>query len=63
MVEQRIKPYAEKELGAVHREGQTREFRRNQVIGLLILAAAIVVFWLIRAPRGWAFPAGWWRLW
>lgn len=61
MVEQRIKPYAEKELGTAHRERQTREFRRNQVLGLLILAAAIVVFWLIRAPRGWAFPAGWWR--
>lgn len=61
MVEQRIKPHGEEAAGAAGREAQARAFRRNQVVGLLIVAGAIVVIWLLRAPRGWAFPAGWWR--
>ena len=61
MVDQRIKPHAQQQAGAARRDQQSRAFRRNQVFGLLTLAAAIVLFWLVRAPHGWAFPAGWWH--
>lgn len=63
IVDTRIKPQAEREAGVERRAQQRRTYRRNQAFGLLMLAAAIVIFWLVRAPRGWAFPAGWWRLW
>ena len=35
--------------------------RRQQIVGMLILAAAILIVTLLRA--GWhnLFPAGWWR--
>ena len=61
MVDQRIKPHAQQQVGVARRDQQARVFRRNQVFGLLILAAAIILFWLLRAPRGWAFPVGWWH--
>jgi hypothetical protein len=35
--------------------------RRQQVTGLLLIAAAIVVFALARADWHGIFPAGWWR--
>ena len=41
MVETRIKPYNEQQAEKAAREEQTRVFRRNQVFGLLIVAAAI----------------------
>jgi len=63
MVDTRIKPNAEREAAQARREQQRRIFRRNQTFGMILLIAAIVIFWLVRTPRGWAFPAGWWRLW
>ena len=45
------------------RAHQTRKFKRNQAIGILVLAAAVLVYRLLRTPSGWIFPAGWWRLW
>jgi ferric-dicitrate binding protein FerR (iron transport regulator) len=61
MVDTRIKPYAEQEAQRTKREEQRREFRRKQVFGLLILAAAICAWWLWHTNPKWIFPAGWWR--
>lgn len=62
MVETRIKPYNEQQAEKAAREEQMRVFRRNQVFGLLIVAAAIVLWWLLRTNPKWIFPPGWWRL-
>jgi len=45
------------------REAQRLAFHRNQAIGLLLLAGAVLAYRLLRTPAGWALPAGWWRLW
>lgn len=37
--------------------------RRRQVRGLLLLAAAAIVFAILRAGWHRVFTAGWWRLW
>lgn len=63
MPDRRIKPYAQQEAEAGRRAEQRRVFRRNQVFGLLMVAAAIFLVWLIRAKPGWVLPAGWWRPW
>jgi hypothetical protein len=62
MVERRIKPYAEQQAGKDARDAQQRAFRRNQIFGLLILAAAICAWWLWHTNPRWIFPTGWWRL-
>ncbi|MGA2571444.1 MAG: hypothetical protein ABSF23_13065 [Terracidiphilus sp.] len=61
LVETRIKPYNEQQAEKAARGEQTRAYRRNQVFGLLILAAAICLWWLWHTKAGWIFPAGWWR--
>jgi len=61
MVETRIKPYFEEQAEKAAREEQTRLYRRNQVIGLVLVALAILVFWLFRTNPKWIFPPGWWR--
>jgi len=49
---------------ADERRTQRRQlFRRNQMLGLLLLAGAILAFGMLRAPKGWLFPPGWWKLW
>jgi hypothetical protein len=40
---------------------RTDRLRRNQVIGILLVAAAILVFTLLRANWHDLFPQGWWR--
>ncbi len=35
--------------------------RRRQGIGLVLLAAVILIVVLLRAEKAWVFPAGWWR--
>jgi len=35
--------------------------RRRQVAGLLLIAAGILLFTLLRAGRAGLFPPGWWR--
>jgi hypothetical protein len=45
------------------REAQHRLFHRNQAIGLLLTAAAVLAWRLFHTPSGWLFPPGWWRLW
>ena len=61
MADVRIKPFNEQQAEKTAREEQTRAYRRNQVFGLLILAAAICAWWLWHTKPGWVFPAGWWR--
>jgi hypothetical protein len=60
-VERRIKPYLEQVEARERRERQHRLYRRNQAIGLLIVAAAICIWWFFRTKPGWVFPPGWWR--
>jgi uncharacterized membrane protein len=61
MVERRIKPYAQQLDEDARRQQQNRAFRRNQIFGLLILAAVILVWWLMHTNPQWIFPTGWWR--
>ena len=61
MPETRIKPHLETVAGQQRRAEQARLFRRNQVFGLLILAAAVVVWWLVHTNPRWIFPPSWWR--
>jgi hypothetical protein len=62
VVERRIKPYFEEQVELARRAEQTRVYRRNQAVGLVLVAMAILTFWLFRTNPKWIFPAGWWRL-
>ncbi len=61
MVETRIKPFAQAQTEQAHRAEQSRIFRRNQLFGLLLIAAAILAYWLLHTNPRWIFPPGWWR--
>ena len=61
MVQTRIKPYKEQVAEQTRRSEQTRLFRRNQIIGLLILAGAIVLYRFFHTLPAWIFPPGWWH--
>ncbi len=61
MVQTRIKPYLQEVAEKAARTVQLRRYRRNQVFGLVLVAAAILLFWLLRANPTWIFPPGWWR--
>jgi len=61
MVETRIKPYFEEQAEKAARKEQTRLYKRNQAIGLVLVALAILAFWLYRTDPRWIFPPGWWR--
>jgi hypothetical protein len=57
----RIKPHFEQAGQAARRAVQQRAYRRNQVFGLVLLAAAICLWWLFHTNPRWIFPPGWWR--
>jgi hypothetical protein len=40
---------------------ETGRLRRRQVMGILLIAAAILVYALVRANGHDIFPPGWWR--
>jgi hypothetical protein len=61
MVQTRIKPYLEQVAEQERRAEQTRAYRRNQVFGLLIVAAVILAWALFHTNPKWIFPPGWWR--
>jgi hypothetical protein len=61
MVETRIKPHYEQVAERERREEQARLARRNQTLGLVLIAAAVLVWWLFHTNPKWIFPAGWWR--
>ena len=61
MVDRHIKPHLEQVDEDARRAEQRRLYRRNQVFGLLIVAAVIVAWWLFHTNPKWIFPPGWWR--
>jgi fatty acid desaturase len=61
MTDTRIKPYREQQAEEARRAEQQRRFRRNQVFGLVLIAAIICAWWFWRANPRWIFPTGWWR--
>jgi len=61
VVETRIKPHFQQVAEEAARSEQTRVYRRNVVFGLLLVAAAILISWLVRTNPKWIFPQGWWR--
>jgi len=59
MVQTRIKPYLEQVAEQARRVEQTRVYRRNQILGLLIVAAVILAWALIHTNPKWiSRPAG-----
>jgi len=62
-VNNRLQSLDTRQQRTARREEQRRLFRRNQAIGLLLIALAVLIYRLLRTPSGWIFPAGWWRLW
>jgi hypothetical protein len=62
-VNNQYESYAVQEQRAAERDVQQRRFHRNQAIGLLLVAAAVLAYRLMHTPSGWLFPPGWWRLW
>lgn len=61
MVETRIKPHYEQVAEEERRAEQARVYRRNEAFGVLLVAAAIVIWWLFHTNPKWIFPPGWWR--
>jgi len=61
MAERRIKSHLQQTANDERRDEQRRLYRRNQVFGLLIVAALILVWWLFHTNPKWIFPPGWWR--
>ena len=60
-METRIKPYDQQQAEKAARDEQRRVFQRNQVLGVLLVAAAICIWWLLHTNSKWIFPPGWWR--
>jgi hypothetical protein len=58
-----LKSYADRQEQKARRTAQRAQFTRNQAIGLVLVAAAVLAYRLLHTPSGWLFPAGWWRLW
>ena len=58
-----LENYNQEQERRVRREEQRLLFNRNQAIGLLLIAAAVLVYRLLHTPSGWLFAPGWWRLW
>lgn len=61
MVDRRIKPYSQQQAEEARRARQRRAYLRNQIFGLLLIAAAICAWWVWHTNPEWIFPAGWWR--
>jgi hypothetical protein len=61
MVETRIKPHSQQEAERAARAAQSLVYRRNQALGVLLVAAAICAWWLFHTNPKWIFPPGWWR--
>ncbi|WP_157439808.1 hypothetical protein [Terracidiphilus gabretensis] len=43
------------------RASHLRAFRRNQILGLVLFAAAILAWWYFHANKSWIWTPGWWR--
>jgi hypothetical protein len=62
MAQTPIKPYFQEAPRKTRRERQREIYLRYQVFGLLLVAAAILVWGLLHTHPNWIFTAGWWRL-
>jgi hypothetical protein len=62
-VDNKLESYAVQQGRKGRRDLQRNSFYRNQAIGLLIAAGAVLLYRLLHTPSGWLFPQGWWRLW
>jgi hypothetical protein len=62
-VDNRFESFDIQQQKKARRDEQHRLFRRNQAIGLLLAAAAVLAWRLAHIPGGWLFTPGWWRLW
>jgi hypothetical protein len=61
MVQYHIKPHHQQILEKARRDEQSHLYLRNQVLGMVLLAGAILVWWLFATNPMWIFPLGWWR--
>jgi hypothetical protein len=61
IVRTRIKPYFEQQAEQARRRQQRRVYRRNQAVGLVLVAVAILLWRLLHTNPAWIFPPGWWR--
>jgi hypothetical protein len=61
VVEYRIKPHSQQMAEQARRAEQTHVYRRNQALGLVLVAVVILVWWLLHTNTKWIFPPGWWR--
>ena len=61
MPDRRIRPYLEQKDAEARRAEQTRLFRRNQVLGLVLFAAAILAWWYFRGDKSWIWTPNWWK--
>ncbi|HVC47426.1 MAG TPA: hypothetical protein VND90_09285 [Terracidiphilus sp.] len=61
MVDYRIPNYREQKGADEARAAQRRATVRNQAVGMVLLAAAALAWWLVHTDPGWIFPAGWWH--
>jgi hypothetical protein len=62
-MDNKLIPYNVQQQRQARREAQRHLFHRNQAIGLLLAAAAVLAYRLLHTPSGWLSPPGWWRLW
>ena len=62
-MDNKLESFAVQQLRQLRREDQRKAFHRNQAIGLLLAAAAVLAYRVFHTPSGWLFPQGWWRLW
>jgi hypothetical protein len=60
-MERRIKPHLQQRGEIARRAEQQRFFGRNQIFGLLIAAALVILWTLFHTNRAWIFPTGGWR--
>jgi hypothetical protein len=61
MPDPRIQPHLEQKDAASRRAAQLRAFRRNQVLGLVLFAAAILAWWYFHTNKSWIWTPNWWK--
>ena len=62
-MDNKLENYSVQQERTARRDAQRKAFHRNQAIGLLLAAAAVLTWRLLHTPSGCLFPPGWWRLW
>ena len=57
----RPQPHIDPKAAASRRAANLRAFRRNQTLGLILIAAVILAWWYFHANKSWIWTPGWWR--